>query len=104
MDQAARVKEARESLGFTQVEAAEAAGLSHRAWQTYEQGVTPPSAQALAMLLRYGISALWVMFSTSTYATFRIRTGNSKMAVSCGFREGVGWAIPLFWHAENRIP
>lgn len=56
-----RLKIVRESLGNTQEEMAVNVGVSKRAWQTYEEGISTPGGKVFAALTRLGFNSNWAL-------------------------------------------
>ncbi len=57
----ARLKEARASIGCSQVEMAAQIGVSARSYQGYEDGRSLPCAEAIAGIVGTGINANWLL-------------------------------------------
>lgn len=57
----ARLRVAREALGFKQAELATKSGCSPSTYQKYEQGSSVPGGDAIAGLVRLGINANWLL-------------------------------------------
>ena len=56
-----RLKQARESLKYTQSGISSAVGSKLRSWQEYEKGSRVPGSQVIAGLTRLGVNANWVL-------------------------------------------
>ncbi len=56
-----RAKSARESLGKSQKDMADAVGCSFGAWQAYEAGKSIPGGKILASMANLGFSAQWLL-------------------------------------------
>lgn len=57
-----RIKEARKERGYTQVEAAEKAGVQQQVWQRYESGKFDLKMSSIVNICKtLGISADWLL-------------------------------------------
>jgi len=56
-----RLRDERDSLGFTQDAMAEKAGISKRSYCAYEAGETAPSAKLLAALAHMGVDVAYLL-------------------------------------------
>jgi len=61
MSLAARLREARESIGKTQRDMAKLAGVSNRVWQSYEAGKVTPGGKIFETLVDLGLNANWLL-------------------------------------------
>lgn len=61
MNLAERLKIARESIGNSQKEIAEAAHVSYRAWQGYETGESVPGGKVFEALVKLGFDGTWLL-------------------------------------------
>lgn len=58
---AERLKQARESLGYTQKEMAKAVSVVFQTWQVYEAGKSVPGGNVLEALARLGFNVNWLL-------------------------------------------
>ena len=56
-----RLREERERLGWTQVDAADTAGIRREMWGRYERGVAAPGADVLQALARSGVDIMYLL-------------------------------------------
>lgn len=61
-----RVRAARESRGFTQEEAAHAAGIDYKRWQRLEQGTVNPTVKTLDRAAQALGSSFWDLVRAKT--------------------------------------
>lgn len=61
MNLAERLKQARESLSYTQKEMAKAASVTLQTWQVYEAGKSVPGGNVLEALARMGFNVNWIL-------------------------------------------
>jgi transcriptional regulator with XRE-family HTH domain len=61
MSLAERLKQVRESLGYTQKEMAKAVSVILQTWQVYEAGKSVPGGNVLESLARLGFNVNWIL-------------------------------------------